>query len=74
MVETEIDAPMRVARHGRSIVLVVPPSEARRARLRPGQRVRARVVPEPEEPWLGSWKKYRTTPKQWADLEKGMWD
>lgn len=64
----------RVAKHGRSTVLVVPPSEARKARLRPGQQLPVTPVTEPEKPWLGSWKKFGITKKEWAEAERGMWD
>ena len=65
---------VRVARHGRSTVLVVPPEEARRAGLRPGQRLIVEAVDEPDEPWFGSWKKYGITNAEWKRLEKGMWE
>lgn len=64
----------RVAKHGRSTVLIVPPAEARKARLRPGQRLPVQPVKEKDEPWLGSFRKYGITNKEWADLERGMRD
>jgi hypothetical protein len=64
----------RVAKHGRSTVLVVPPAEAKKARLRAGQKLPVMPITEKEEPWLGSWKKLGIGKKDWTAAEKGMWD
>lgn len=63
----------RVAKHGRSTVLIVPPAEAKKARLRPGQRLPVRPVQERDEPWAGSFKKYGVSRREWKALERGMW-
>ncbi len=64
----------RVAKHGRSTVLIVPPNEAKKARLRPGQLVTVQPVKEADEPWAGSLTRLGMTSKKWDSLGKGMWD
>ncbi len=64
----------RVARHGRSTVLIVPPAEARKAGLRPGQTIDVEPVEKQEQPWAGSLTRLGVTRRQMELAERGMWE